>query len=148
MISGTIDKLEKYHTDIINLVNSFRKTKTDFKSYIKEVPSNTIYCLLIKKHHLVGMFRYYKATSKFIKEWKLPSKYHNYYQVASVIVDDKYRGKGYGKQLMKYAVKTNKMILDTYLSWVPAVRLYLGTGFKIIQTKKEHDDYLVLFASN
>lgn len=147
MITGRLETLEKYHTQILSLIKSFRKRKITLNDFSKEVPEDAIYCLLVRKNTLIGMFRYYKVPLSFINEYKLPKTYTTYKQIATVIVDPKFRGKGYGKELMKYAAKLHNTILDTFLSWTPAIKTYLSAGYKIISTKKYKDDYLVIFAS-
>lgn len=151
MICKKINELIQYYDQIHNLVGSFRGRKIDIVDFAKEVPDNAMYCLLIKKNILIGMYRYYKVTKSFLKEYKLNTKYSKHYQIATVIVDPKQRGKGYGKAMMRHASKLGNMILDTYLSWTPAIRTYLSAGFKIIATKKvnhnKKEDYLVAFSN-
>jgi ribosomal protein S18 acetylase RimI-like enzyme len=148
MICGKLDELVQYHVQILKLVSSFRKKKISLTALAKETPDDTRYCLLIKNKQLVGMYRYYKVTRDFIKDHDLAIKYWTYWQIATVIVDPKHRGKGYGKTLMKHASKLGNMVLDTYLSWLPAMKTYLSAGYKIVSTKKDTDDYLVVFSNN
>lgn len=151
MICKKLEDLKQYHEQILNLVGSFRSRKVDIVEFSKEVPTDAIYCLLIKKNTLVGMYRYYRVSSSFLKEYKLPTKYSKYYQIATVIVDPTQRGKGYGKAMMRHASKIGNMILDTYLSWMPAIKTYLSAGYRIIATKKtkrdKKEDYLVVFTN-
>lgn len=99
MICGKLDELTQYHSQILKLVGSFRKKKVSLVALAKETPADTYYCLLIKNKQPVGMYRYYKVTRDFITEHDLIIKYWTYWQIATVIVDPKYRGKGYGKKI-------------------------------------------------
>lgn len=147
-IQGDISKLEKYHSQIIKLVSEYRTKPITIEQLIKETGADTVYCILVVKKKVIGILRHFPITKHLIKMYNISDTYKSYRQIATVIIDPKERRKGYGKLLFKSLLKEKsaKFILDTYLSWVPAVKLYLTVGFKIVETKKVSNAYLILFA--
>jgi ribosomal protein S18 acetylase RimI-like enzyme len=101
--------------------------------------------------HLVGMLRYYPMTAKYLLTNHISKTYAKHQAVSSVIVSSKYRGKGYGKKLMNklYSIVNKPLFLDTYMSWNPAVKLYLSVGFTIVNSykikSKTSIDYILQF---
>lgn len=137
-----------YVNQIVEIVSEFRKKPINIGQYIKEVPNDATYLLLVLNNKVIGFLRYYPNNLSYMKKYKIDNKYKNYFSVASVIISEKYRGKGYGKILMKKLIKNTtgkKLMLDTYLSWIPAIRLYLSVGFRIINTYKSGDEYVIQF---
>jgi len=146
----SVDELKKsqYLDQLIEVVSEFRKRPVKLNSYLKEVPDGATYLLLILDNKVIGVLRYYPHTPSYMKKYKINNKYKDYFSVASVIISEKNRGKGYGKILMKKLIKkTNgkKLMLDTYLSWLPAVKLYLSVGFHIVNTYKSGNEYILQF---
>lgn len=133
------NELYPYIGKLLPLYKILRNKSVTMKEIIDEAPAETINYLLFDGDKLVANARVFKNIS--FKNYS-----RSYEQVASVIVDEKSRGKGYGKKLMKIITNNHKkLILDTFLSWTPAVRLYLSSGFKIKDTGKHGNDYLVVF---
>ncbi len=61
--------------------------------------------------------------------------------VMTFAIDKKYRGKGYGKLLLREAIKSlgnrvNKVLLDVRKSNIRAINLYKDMGFKVIRERK------------
>ena len=131
----------------MSYIHALRGTKVTSKAYFAEV-KNATYFLLTDGKTLFGIGRCSDLTEQFVKlHTGSITKPSDYKMVSSVYVPEKFRGKGYAKQIVKEMCKKYpKLLLDTYLSWKPAVMLYLSVGFKIIARKKYHNDDLLLFS--
>jgi GNAT superfamily N-acetyltransferase len=149
-VVGTFDKLCKYHEDMARLATQLRGKLVNMSKLECEV-KGAKWILLLCNSKLIGMLRYFPITSQFLKQYKLDitnSKFKSAYQISTVIIDNDHRRKGYGKKLIrKAALLKKKLILDTYLSWKPAVNLYLSCGFQLITSHMTHNDALVVLGN-
>ena len=68
------------------------------------------------------------------------------YMITSVYTKLSHRKKGHAKKMIQSVIKYYpRLVLETYAHWVPAMTLYLSTGFKPTDTKKSDIGHIILF---
>lgn len=122
-----------YHQGVQHLLNQLTTekvilTETDFRQLLAS--GNSHLFLLTQDNAIAGMLTigtYYSPTGK--KAW-----------IEDVVVDEKYRGKGYGKFLVKHAIQFVKsrqiplLMLTSNPKRIIANRLYPQMGFERKET--------------
>lgn len=112
------------------MINFFElKTKEDIEiltndKIIIENINNGIYFLINEDRNIVGMARFFGYSK-------------NYVDITTVYVEKKYRGQGYGKELMKLMVKEGLdmgkvPVTQTSINNQVAISIYEGIGFEKI----------------
>ena len=91
-----IDDLNIYKNLIkqLTIVNDF--SKEDFKIYLSETRYKKTF-LMIVDNNIVG-------TGSIIIEKKISRDFRNVGHIEDIVIDKKYRGKGYGKEIILYLV--------------------------------------------
>lgn len=78
----------------LTIVNDF--SKEDFKNYLIETRYKKTF-LMIVDNNIVG-------TGSIIIEKKISRDFRNVGHIEDIVIDKKYRGKGYGKEIILYLV--------------------------------------------
>ena len=87
----------KIYKNLINqltIVNDF--SKEDFENYLNETRYKKIF-LIIVDDNIVG-------TGTVLIERKISRDFKNVGHLEDIVIDEKYRGKGYGKELILYLI--------------------------------------------
>ena len=108
-------------------LNKYYSTGTTKSATTKYLNTETILLAYLKKN-FIGKISYYKNN--------------NNVHISGLVIDDKYRGNGYGRILTKYVIELHPLINKFSLTVHPlnmhAKNIYLNMGFK---TKKVIDNY-------
>ena len=78
----------------LTIVNDF--SKEDFENYLSETRYKKTF-LMIVDNNIVG-------TGSIIIEKKISRDFRNVGHIEDIVIDKKYRGKGYGKEIILYLV--------------------------------------------
>lgn len=131
-------KIRKYKNEDINLITLLGKELHDDFKFNLDVFSN---CLVIEENEkLIGFVIY--------------SVIYDRSEIVDIIIDSKYRLKGYGKKLLDCVIDKIKKTgclnatLEVACNNLPAVKLYESLGF-IIEAKRKNyydntDGYLMM----
>lgn len=137
---------------IDTLFSQLRGAPTKFKNIVKEPYGNFKLIIILDAGAVVGIARVGKMNAKLYDEishsytfnTKLPRPA---YYVCSVIVNSKYRGRGYGKKLLDTVDTLYKKdkVLETSLDNYTAIALYLKQGYRIVNIDtKDRKGYLFI----
>jgi len=78
----------------LTIVNDF--SREDFNNYLKETKYKKTFMMVID-NNIVG-------TGSIIIERKISRDFKNVGHIEDIVIDKKYRGKGYGKELILYLI--------------------------------------------
>ncbi len=131
-------KIRKYKNEDINLITLLGKELHGDFMFNLDVFSN---CLVIeKKEKLIGFVIY--------------SVIYDRAEIIDIIIDSKYRLKGYGKKLLDYVIDKIKetgclnVTLEVACNNLPAIKLYESLGFVVEAKRKNYydntDGYLMM----
>jgi GNAT superfamily N-acetyltransferase len=131
------------------LMSEIRETPCTIDEHVLELPNSRMLLLLhqpdgSRKKIVIGILKIFllsesPATRDRVLEKINPSLMDNPIYISSVIVDARYRGQGYGAQLLNILFRMIKKdsILEVKKINTPAVKLYRNSGFKIIGQDSE-----------
>ncbi len=131
-----IRKLEKKDFEgYISLINEFRPiglevTREKFEEIYDDIFKNSIIFVTEINNIII-------AASTLIIQQKFIHKLAKYGYIEDIIIDEKYRGKGYGKNIIKHIVdycKKNKFFKITLTCHEKLIPFYEKNNFQIYQS--------------
>lgn len=117
----------------------------DAEWYFKCLPETTIF-MVEDNNEIVSICVVSILDKTWLKKINITVSNPKTYIITSVYTKASCRKKGYAKKMIQsIPIYFPNLILETYAHWLPAMTLYLSTGFKPTDTKIGDLGHMILF---
>lgn len=113
--------------------------------YFNCMPETTIF-MVEEANEIVAISVVSILDEYWLKKIQIQVSNPDTYMITSVYTKETHRKKGYAKKMIQSIPNYYpNVVLETYAHWVPAMTLYLSTGFKPTDTKIGELGHVILF---